>query len=125
MRLIKPTVLLILLINLNSTYAAANILVTGNVIYFAQWTTGLLIKLDTNNNINPANCNAVGTYLLNTSPDPTINNTSDNYITVNENYTFMKAILLAAKLNHEKVQLSIYGGGCLSNRPKIVAVRLL
>jgi hypothetical protein len=95
------------------------------VKYFTQWTTGLVIKLDTNNNMNPAGCSNPGSYMLNSSIDPTSNNTSDSYISINENYAFMKAILLAAKINNEKVQLSIFGSGCLFNRPKIVAVRLL
>lgn len=125
MKLLKPLLLTLLLLNSNIIFSAPNTLVSGSVIYFTQWTTGLLIKLDTNNNSNPARCSTPGSYMINTSADPTSNNTSDSYISTNDNYTFMKAILLAAKINKEKVQLSIYGGGCVSNRPKIVAVRLL
>ena len=125
MKLLKPLLLALLFLNSNIVFSAPNTLVTGSVIYFTQWTTGLVIKLDTNNNSNPARCSTTGAYMINTSPDPTANNTSDSYISINENYAFMKAILLAAKMNNEKVQLSIYGGGCVSNRPKIVAVRLL
>ena len=125
MKQLKFIVMTFLLLNITQAFSASNILVTGNVIYFTQWTTGLVIKLDTNNSINPAGCSTPGSYMLNSSIDPTTNNTSDSYISINENYAFMKAILLAAKINNEKVQLSIYGNGCHSNRPKIVAVRLL
>ena len=125
MKILKTTIFASILFNLTLAYPASNTVVTGKVIYFAQWTTGLLIKLDTNNNSNPARCSTPGSYFINTTADPTSNNTSDRHISTNDNYAFMKAILLAAKMNNEKVQLSIFGGGCLSNRPKIVAVRLL
>lgn len=125
MNMLKYLLLATSLIYTGLLYSATNTVVTGNIIYFTQWTTGLLIKLDTNNNSNPAKCSIPGSYMINTSVDPSSNNTNDTYISVNENIAFMKAILLAAKMNNEKVILSISGVRCIQNRPRIEAVRLL
>ena len=49
---------------------SANVSVTGKVNYFTQWTSSLLIQLNTNNTANPANCTYTGYY---TVPDASSN----------------------------------------------------
>ncbi|GLS26651.1 hypothetical protein [Marinibactrum halimedae] len=105
----KLLFLICLLIFTGNTFANNVSTAQVKIVSLTNWVSGktLLVKTDETSPLNPANCSFGHRYHL-------AEKTSD----------ISRSLLLSAFMANRPVQLTIYGQGCSSDRPQIVAVSL-